>query len=307
MIAQEFSQFRQLAWSLSGPALRRLVDQGGPVVSATHAVLRGVPAALLLLEDRAELHPFLADGFRALARDGRATAAGQLPELRDPVGHGRDVYHPLVLHLHLAAFARLYETLPVSLWSVCEDALGDACLGARAVEAFADVPPPAERTAMVLWQALCLLEQAQLASRDVEIELVESVVHQIIARPGPGGALHERAAGGAREESLDAWTYRELAGLHALTNLALARRNRAWAARVEEIALYHLENTQPDNTTNEPWALAAFVWSPRTRSFAEQQLHDTTAQGQGGSEGLGAVAALLLADAGHALEAFEPR
>ena len=245
----------------------------------TPGVSLGVPAARLLLDDDAALHYALADGAKRLAELGRQSAqnGGKIcPQLVDQAGHHRDVYWPLVLHLHLSAFTLQYESLPSSLWSVCEDALADAIIPTRWIESFVGVAPAADQTAMALWSALCLLEQAVLASRDVDIELVDTVVHHMVARPGSEGALHPRNEQAGGEESLDAWTYRELCGLHALANLAIARRNQTWAKRVEQIALYHLENTQPDNTTNQPWALFAFLWSPQTRSFGEQQMHDAT-------------------------------
>ncbi len=139
-----------------------------------------------------------------------------------------------------------------------------------------------------------------MESRDVDAELVDAVVHTLVHNPGLELSLHPRTT----EESLDAWTYRELSGLHALAALALARRNAAWSRRVEEIATYHLANTQPDHTSTQPWGIFAFLWSPKTRSFAEQQLQDVTTFGATGGEGLGAFSAMLLADAADALATF---
>ena len=262
-------------------------------------------AAKLLLRDDAALYPLLVDGFKTLAAQGRdRSTKGLIPRLADPAGHVRDVYHLLALHLHLAAFARRFESMPPNSWAACEDALPEATEPVREAENYADVPPPCDQTAVVLWQALCLTEQAILAGRDVDLELTDSILHQVVSQPSQDGSLHRREA----SESLDTWTFRELCGLHALANVALRRRNTSWAKRVEQAALYHLENTQPDNTTNQPWALFAFLWSPKTRSFAEQQLHDTTAHlAQSGTlSDPGAVAGLLLADAADTLGAFDP-
>jgi hypothetical protein len=319
MTAGDFSQYRKLMSDLAEPALRQAV-RAKRDTRGERSVLLGAPAALLLVADAPGQHEALANGLRTLAamqeQDGRRMEDGgkknaapppgpdpqpPAPLLSDPLGHARDLYHPLVLHLHLAAFSKLYESLPVGLWSACEELVPRACEGVRAVEAWANRAPPPEKTALVLWESLCLHDQADLAKRDADAELVDTIVHAITARPGPGGSLHPRDEG-PQGESLDAWTYRELTGLHALTNLAIARRSAAWAARVEEIALYHLNNTQPDNTTNEPWAVAGFLWSTKTRSFGEQQLHDATAHGAGE---IGPVAAMLLADAANTLGAFE--
>ncbi len=75
------------------------------------------------------------------------------------------------------------------------------------------------------------------------------------------------------DESLDGWTFRELIGLHALAHLCRLHPSPHWQHRLGEIVAYHLENTQPDNTTNQPWGLPAFVLGNAV-SLAEQQLHD---------------------------------
>jgi hypothetical protein len=190
--------------------------------------------------------------------------------------------------------------------------LPEAVAPARLIEAFTDAPPPLHRTALVLWQSLCLYEQAKLTSRDLDAEIADAVVGNIVRNPGRAGSLHLRGD----DESPDAWTYRELTGLHALANLALRTRNRDWARRVEEVAGHHYTRTQPDYVTYQPWALFAFAWPDRTRFFVDQQLHDVQAAagagGTGGAEGeessggsgLSVMAGLLLADAADALAAF---
>lgn len=291
MSGTDFSLWRDSLSRVASPVLRG----GCRAAEGEATVAVASPAALLLLSDETDLYPSLVEGFRTLAAVGRAAhGRGVWPMLADAQGHTRGVYHALTLHLFLAAFTKRYETLPVGMWSACEDAMADAILPARVVERYTDVAPPPESTDLVLWQALCVLEQALAAGRDVDVEVVDGVVHQIVSRPGRDGALHPMNG----DESLDAWTYRELCGLHALASLSLLRRNRAWAAHVERVAWHHVENTQPDNTTSQPWGWFGFFWSPKTRSFAEQQLHDATANDAG------LVAALLLADAANALSTF---
>lgn len=303
-MTEDFSRYRAIVSDLSTVALGAGVSSSPEDASeGPRPVMMAAAAAKLLLRDDAALYPLLMEGFKTLAALGRSrSATGLIPRLADPAGHVCEVYHPLALHLHLAAFARRFESMPPHTWAACEDALPEATIPVRDVENYADVPPPSDQTAVVLWQALCLIEQAILAGRDVDLELADSILHQVVSQPSQGGSLHWRE----EPESLDGWTFRELCGLHALANVALRRRNANWAKRVEKAARYHLANSQPDNMTNQPWAVFAFLWSPNTRSFAEQQLHDTTAHlSQSKTTGQAAVAGLLLADAADALGAFE--
>lgn len=307
---REFSRYYQLVRGLAEASLSgvRAAASGTqpagttPVATEAHSILTTVPPALLLLRDAAEDHEGLvacAQGLAQLASKSSGAAGRTVPRLEDPAGHGRDVYYPLALHVCLSAFARHYESLPARLWGRCEEALGRAVEPARWVGDYTDTPPPPQATALVLWLALCLLDFALAVGRDVDVELADAVVHQVVKRPGPGFSLHPRGES-AEDESLDTWTYRELCGLHALADLALLRRNRGWSQRVEQVALHHLQNTQPDHATRQPWAVFAFLWSPRTRVFAEQLIHDATVHG--GSGRVGPVGGILLADAAAQLE-----
>lgn len=108
------------------------------------------------------------------------------------------------------------------------------------------------------------------------------------------GPIHPQTLEDAPED----WTYRDLAALHALFHVALLRPEQgAWLRRVQSAVLYHLDHTQPDYTTYQPWGLGAFAWFPETMPFADQQIHDVTAhlsiQGAAGA----LLPGLLLADA----------
>jgi len=311
MMTQEFSQYQEMLSRLAARAL------GAGDLAGKHShegaegtpmsVSLAVPAARLLLGDDHTLYPALAKGIQRLAQVGQTAikAGGSGPPVIDEAGHSREIYGALVLYLHLAAFSQRYETLPSDLWGICEDRLPEAVAPARWIEGLTGTPPDPPKVSMALWAALCLLRHAMLAGRDVDVELAEAVVHQIINRPGPGGSLHplEDPASNSGTASIDTWTYHELCGLHALASLAVIRRHAAWAKRVEQVAMYHLEHTQPDHTTTQPWGVFAFLWSPKTRSFGEQQIHDATAHS--GGLGLGTIAGMLLADAAVWLAAFE--
>lgn len=349
-IVQEFTPYYRMLLPLVGQAwgaLSESADESNPAAGRVDSasVRLGIPAAKLMLEDDPSLYAPLTAGVKrliayqreALVNPSRGQSRPPLM-LADTLGHRRDVYWPLVLHVYLSAFARRYETLPSRLWSACEETLSHAVQPLRWIDAYTESPPPAYLYDQVLWHALCLCEQSLLTGRDADVEWLDAVVHQIIHRPGLDGCLHpnepprpvmdqssgtedltdkvkvasERLARGstaaASEANEDAWVYRELCGLHALANLALLRRHQAWAQRVEQVASYHLQHTQPDHVTSQPWALFAFIWSPKTRLFADQQIHDATASaattGVGRSASLSVVSGLLLADAAASLSTF---
>jgi hypothetical protein len=85
--------------------------------------------------------------------------------------------------------------------------------------------------------------------------------------------------------AVEVWTEAELCGLHALSRIA---EDAAVAARLRSALAWHLEHTQPDNATNRPWALHAFLLAAAddsggeraaARAYAETLLHNAEAQG----------------------------
>ena len=281
----EFTRYREILSSRAGPCLRHWAAQPVP----TDSITLGAAAAALMLDDDSSLHDNLADGFRHLAHCHDDLAVAQ--------GRRRSAYHPFVLHLHLAAFASRYETLSVAQWSVCEQSIAAALAPAREAENYSDQPPPADRVDATLWQAVVIWEQAIVLKRDVDLEWVDGVVHQIVCRPGTEGSLHPRSPG----ECDEAWWWSDRCGLHALANLALLGRNPAWTRRVEQVAMYHQAHAQSAEAAAQPWALFGYAWSGRTRALADQQIRlvETTAGAR-----LDVLAALLLADAAYSLAQF---
>lgn len=84
--------------------------------------------------------------------------------------------------------------------------------------------------------------------------------------------------------AIELWTESELSGLHALSHYA-ASGNSAAEVRVRSAALWLLENVQPDNATQRPWAVHVFLKMAgdltlseavrgSTRMYAETLLHN---------------------------------
>jgi hypothetical protein len=100
--------------------------------------------------------------------------------------------------------------------------------------------------------------------------------------------------------AIEVWAECELSALHALHRLAREGRGSTrnphrdadlqarLEARLEGALLWHLEHTQPDNSTNRPWALHAFLLLGAVRGpdddaareaalYAETLLHNMVA------------------------------
>lgn len=220
----------------------------------------GHPARLGIPAARALLDPDASNG-RSLEALQAALNSNET-RYNDTLGFTRPVYHPLLMHL----------------WLRCGP--NDA----HAPAGHASAGPGAPH--LSLWWALC---DYQSDAPEAAREKTDAVT----VSPGEDGALHPRGL----DDQLDAWTWRELAGLHALTWLAELDDNDRWRQRVREIAEHHQRATQPDYTTYQPWGIAAFVLTPGTLMFADQQMHDarTNLHLEGGGAGL--LPGLLLADA----------
>lgn len=59
--------------------------------------------------------------------------------------------------------------------------------------------------------------------------------------------------------ALEVWTETELASLQAMWHHAAKAPSRAIRSRLSRAVDWHLENTQPDNATNRPWGIVAFL------------------------------------------------
>lgn len=80
---------------------------------------------------------------------------------------------------------------------------------------------------------------------------------------------------------IEVWTEVELSSLHALWRLARLRNDPRLRDRAVAAMRWHLEHTQPDNATNRPWALHAFLQegSAEGEAYAGTLLHNALAHG----------------------------
>lgn len=280
MRTQEFNGYDRQLSSLAWKGLTSGSIALGDALPG-ESIAAAIPAAKLLLVSDVSLHVELQRGFEAV---GKLTGM-----MKDPAGHRRPIYLPLAFHLLLTAWQRhIKKPLPVAARD----------LSSRMLAKLDDTDTAIDAT---LWKLLCLYQVSMMTGDEPLWKKVVARLNTVIASPGEDGSLHVQDP----DDSLDAWTYRELVGLHALFHLAVLMNDDVIQKRCGEIARFHLENTQPDNTTNQPWGIAAFLSDPATASMGVQQMHDAMAQGSSSaSQNVGLVAAMLLADAASVLAKY---
>jgi len=95
--------------------------------------------------------------------------------------------------------------------------------------------------------------------------------------PAPGPLLSH-----GERDTIETWTEGELCAIHAL--MRVATRDAWWRDRLQSAVDWHLEWTQPDNATNRPWGIHAFLvlGGVEGRMYAETMLHNAQA---GGAQG----------------------
>ncbi len=242
-------------------------------------------ASHLLRADDPSRHPDLERGLAWLAATGFAAGDG-LPDPALP----RALRHALLLHVHLGAFLARYESLTQRRWGASEHHALEAVAPVRRIERFSDVAPSSREVDVVLWQSLCVLDHARALGRDIDIEMVDGVVHHALsALPiDTGTATGDQADDGPRE----------LRALHALGNLALHRRNRSWARAMQTLAQHLSEAGTAATSPHRPWAWFAFAWSGQPSTDA------TAGDGAAPPSPPDPISCVLLADTAHALGSF---
>jgi len=87
--------------------------------------------------------------------------------------------------------------------------------------------------------------------------------------------------------------YHEQVLLHAAASYAAQSKDERVEAAVLRAAEYHLNESQPDHASTQPWGLLAFIWNADARSLADQLLHSIQIQYPAG---VGGISSMLLAD-----------
>jgi hypothetical protein len=143
-----------------------------------------------------------------------------------------------------------------------------------------------ENVALAAWSGLALRNGTPLAREMIE---------WIAASQQASGAYFQAGPG----DNLETLWYWELVVLHAVATYGIVMKDPAMLESARRAAVYHLNETQPDHATTEPWGVNAFLLSEETWPLADQVLHTVRVQHPGGVEG---VSGILLADALRGLE-----
>jgi hypothetical protein len=137
--------------------------------------------------------------------------------------------------------------------------------------------------------------QAGVGQRDAQ-----SLIHRLTPHISPTGWLCISHSADV-ELQPDLLSYREIIVLHCVYSTARLLGHAPLITRAHQVALMHMEFTQTDYFTNQPWGLACFLSTPETIMLGEQQLNDCSiiASQQALLPGHppGAINALILADA----------
>lgn len=268
-------------------------------------VERGVAFPAMLLDPASPMRSTSAvDRLIVLSSRDSLTRIGVV----DRLGHERRLYRPVLGYSWLQAFTAGYETLPRGEFGRWEEATRAWCddLEARLGEFdWPAGPIPAslgDAAAEACWTGLALRVAGKLFIRDAWTDLAGDVFGKLVKRQADGGAF--LAAGGS--DNPETHWYHELVILHAAASYAVQAEDRTLAAAVSRATQFHLQNTQPDHATNQPWGLFAFLWDARTRTIADGMLHglEIEAKSQSESGRLPGLTLMLLADALYCLILF---
>jgi hypothetical protein len=147
-------------------------------------------------------------------------------------------------------------------------------LGAGAIPAGNSPASSGSEIAVLAWKALALqAASAQIADASWAA-LARSGIAQLVANQQASGAFLLAT----RSDNPETLWYHELAILHAITSYAIAATDSAALASAARAAEYHLNETQPDHATTQPWGLTAMLISAPARILGEQMLHAVQTQ-----------------------------
>jgi hypothetical protein len=231
------------------------------------------------------------------ARPRAAEPPTTQPIVLDRAGHARRAYPGLLIYSWAQAFRLSINDEAVKPW---RDPLHE--WGRHIEQEVRDFSWPigglpasrGDDATEAVWGALALYSLASSLDEPAWSELASDRFGRLGAGQQWSGAFL-KAGPSDNPETL--W-YHELVLLHAAASYAVQSNDALATAAVMQAADYHLNETQPDHASAQPWALLAFIWRHEAQPLADQMLHALQVQQPQTS---GGVPSMLLADALYCL------
>ena len=252
-----------------------------------------------VLDDPKSVDPAIVERLIELANSDRLASLAVV----DRGGHRRPIYTGLLVYAWLQTYRIAHGTLAASTLGRWEGGLRPWCDMLESKLSNVDWPKtgmPASRgakAAEAVWMALALFVAGKVFVRDAWLDLASDTFGKLVR----GDANRSTFLLALPSDNPETLWYHELVILHAAASYAVQAEDRTLAAAVARNAAFHLNETQPDHATAQPWALFPFIQNPATRSLADQMLHTAAMQHPAGDD---AVTLMLLADALYCLRLF---
>jgi hypothetical protein len=195
----------------------------------------------------------------------------------DRLGHARPLYNPLLAYALGMAAGRE----PRALGDLTADWAGPADAAAG------------DRIAAAAWAALA---DGVVTEKPLDAGPL-AIMERLAAGQQPSGAfLAARSS-----DNLESLWFHELSILHATASFAVQRGQFGLWPAVTRAVRYHLEGTQPDHATNQPWGLTAFLLVPDGWPIADSMLHAASTHAAVEGNASRGLTLMLLADALYCL------
>lgn len=218
-------------------------------------------------------------------------------EVYDGCGHARRAYGGLLCYAALQALAASDRNLldeqadAAARWI---DATGSALEVQLASLREALPAADGDATASLAWWALAVFRGGELLDDPRGVAASHRAMRAVATRQHDSGCY---LTAEARDNPETLW-FHELQIAHAVGSYAMQSGDAELQRSAARAAQYHMEETQPDHATNQPWGLSAFLVDTQTHIMAEGLLHAATVQHPGR---LDAVTLILLADTLYSL------
>lgn len=151
------------------------------------------------------------------------------------------------------------------------------------------------RAAQVAWDIVAVWTAGELL-HDGVTRWAQAAMKVLIERQQPTGAYLLGEAG----DNPETFWFHELQIAHAIATLGLQSRDATMRASAARAAMWHMNETQPDHATSQPWGLTAFLLDSATHVMVDGLLHSAMAQEaamERSTGGLSGVSLILIADA----------